>query len=44
MRAVIVAGLIMWIPGGLVHGAAAVAMFFRWLKASEGGGRALPVR
>jgi cytochrome c oxidase assembly factor CtaG len=38
------AGLIMWIPGGLVHGAAAVAMFFKWLKASEGGGRALSVR
>jgi putative membrane protein len=38
------AGLIMWIPGGLVHGAAAVAMFFKWLKASEGGGRALPVQ
>ena len=38
------AGLIMWIPGGLVHGAAALAMFFKWLKASEGGGRALPVR
>jgi cytochrome c oxidase assembly factor CtaG len=37
------AGLIMWIPGGLIHGAAAVAMLFKWLKASEGGGRALPV-
>ena len=30
------AGLIMWIPGGLVHGAAALAMFYKWLKASEG--------
>jgi putative membrane protein len=30
------AGLIMWIPGGLVHGLAAVAMFYKWLKASEG--------
>jgi cytochrome c oxidase assembly factor CtaG len=30
------AGLIMWIPGGLVHGAAAIAMFYKWLKASEG--------
>ena len=38
-----VAGLIMWIPGGLVHGAAAVLMFYKWLKASEGGGNALPV-
>jgi cytochrome c oxidase assembly factor CtaG len=31
------AGLIMWIPGGLVHGAAALALFYKWLKASEGG-------
>lgn len=38
-----VAGLIMWIPGGLVHGAAAVLMFYKWLKASEGGSRALPI-
>jgi putative membrane protein len=38
------AGLIMWIPGGLVHGAAAVLLFYRWLKPSEGGGRALPVQ
>jgi putative membrane protein len=30
------AGLIMWIPGGLVHGAAALAMFYKWLKISEG--------
>ena len=30
------AGLIMWIPGGLVHGAAALALFYRWLRASEG--------
>jgi cytochrome c oxidase assembly factor CtaG len=30
------AGLIMWIPGGLVHGAAALAMFHKWVKASEG--------
>jgi putative membrane protein len=35
------AGLIMWIPGGLVHGSAAVAMFYKWLKASEGGAGAL---
>jgi cytochrome c oxidase assembly factor CtaG len=38
------AGLIMWIPGGLVHGAAAVAMAYRWLKASEGGERALTLQ
>jgi putative membrane protein len=30
------AGLIMWIPGGLVHGLAAIAMFYKWLKESEG--------
>jgi cytochrome c oxidase assembly factor CtaG len=30
------AGLIMWIPGGLVHGAAALALAYKWLKASEG--------
>jgi putative membrane protein len=29
------AGLIMWIPGGLVHGAAALALAYKWLKASE---------
>ena len=29
------AGLIMWIPGGLVHGLAALGMFYKWLKASE---------
>lgn len=37
------AGLIMWIPGGLMHGAAAVALFYRWLTSSEGGRNALPV-
>jgi cytochrome c oxidase assembly factor CtaG len=37
------AGLIMWIPGGLVHGMAALALFYKWLKASEGGHAALPV-
>jgi cytochrome c oxidase assembly factor CtaG len=31
------AGLLMWIPGGLVHGLAALFLFYRWLKASEGG-------
>ena len=35
------AGLIMWIPGGLVHGAAALAMAYKWLKASEGSSHAL---
>ncbi|HEY6048949.1 MAG TPA: cytochrome c oxidase assembly protein [Sphingomicrobium sp.] len=29
------AGLVMWIPGGLVHGVAALILFYRWLKASE---------
>ena len=37
------AGLIMWIPGGLVHGAAAVALFYKWLKAAEAGHAALSV-
>ena len=32
------AGLIMWIPGGLVHGVAALAMVYKWLKASEAAG------
>jgi putative membrane protein len=30
------AGLLMWIPGGLVHGIAALVLFYKWLKASEG--------
>jgi cytochrome c oxidase assembly factor CtaG len=30
------AGLIMWVPGGLAHGAAALALFYKWLKASGG--------
>ena len=29
------AGLLMWIPGGLVHGAAAAALLYRWLAGSE---------
>jgi len=29
------AGLLMWIPGGLVHGAVAVVLLHRWLAASE---------
>ncbi len=35
------AGLIMWIPGGLVHGAAAVALFYKWFKAAEDSHAAL---
>ncbi|MFL6829625.1 MAG: cytochrome c oxidase assembly protein [Sphingomicrobium sp.] len=30
-----VAGLIMWIPGGLVHGVAALILFYKWLKSAE---------
>jgi putative membrane protein len=37
------AGLIMWIPGGLVHGVAAMLLFYKWLKAAEGSHAALPV-
>jgi len=33
----------MWIPGGAFHGLAALALFYKWLKSSEGGGSALPV-
>lgn len=29
------AGLIMWIPGGAVHGMAAVLMFHKWLKTAD---------
>jgi cytochrome c oxidase assembly factor CtaG len=29
------AGLIMWIPGGLVHAGAALFFLYKWLKASE---------
>jgi cytochrome c oxidase assembly factor CtaG len=35
------AGLIMWIPGGVLHGAAALLLLYRWLKTNEGG-NALP--
>jgi cytochrome c oxidase assembly factor CtaG len=28
------AGLIMWVPGGLLHGAVAVALLYRWLSGS----------
>ena len=31
------AGLVMWIPGGLVHGAAALAFLYRWLSTNEDG-------
>nr|NUR38060.1 cytochrome c oxidase assembly protein [Sphingomonas sp.] len=37
------AGLIMWIPGGAFHGIAALVLFYRWLKSSEGGAGALSV-
>jgi cytochrome c oxidase assembly factor CtaG len=30
-------GLIMWIPGGVLHGAVALLLLYRWLQASEGG-------
>jgi len=30
------AGLIMWIPGGMVHGTAALVLFYKWIKQSEG--------
>ena len=29
------AGLLMWIPGGLIHGAMAVGLLYRWLRQSE---------
>ena len=29
------AGLIMWIPGGLVHGGAALGLLYHWLKSNE---------
>ena len=29
------AGLVMWIPGGLVHGAAALVLLYRWLSDAE---------
>ena len=35
------AGLVMWIPGGLVHASAALVLFYKWLKASEGGANAV---
>jgi cytochrome c oxidase assembly factor CtaG len=35
------AGLIMWIPGGLVHGLAALGLLYQWLK-TNGGTHGLP--
>ena len=29
------AGLLMWVPGGLVHGSAALFLLYRWLTSSE---------
>jgi putative membrane protein len=37
------AGLIMWIPGGLVHGAAALGLLYQWLKTGDHG-RGLPTQ
>jgi len=37
------AGLIMWVPGGLVHGGAALALLYAWLKASDDS-RAVPAK
>jgi cytochrome c oxidase assembly factor CtaG len=37
------AGLLMWIPGGVIHAGAAVAMLYRWLRIAEGN-HALSVR
>jgi cytochrome c oxidase assembly factor CtaG len=35
------AGLVMWIPGGLIHGLAALLLFYKWMRASEGDARAV---
>ena len=37
------AGLLMWIPGGLVHGAAALVLLYHWLK-TNGDNRAATAR
>ena len=37
------AGLLMWIPGGLVHGAAALVLLYHWLK-TNGDNRAASAR
>jgi cytochrome c oxidase assembly factor CtaG len=31
------AGLIMWIPGGLLHGGVALLLLYRWLTSAEMG-------
>jgi cytochrome c oxidase assembly factor CtaG len=31
------AGLVMWIPGGLVHGAVALVLLYRWLARADAG-------
>ena len=31
------AGLLMWVPGGLIHGAVALILLYRWLSSNEGG-------
>lgn len=33
------AGLLMWIPGGLLHGGVAIFLLYKWLKASNSEGR-----
>lgn len=38
------AGLLMWIPGGLIHGAMAVALLYRWLRQSEPRAASLATR
>ena len=38
------AGLIMWIPGGLVHGVAALGLFYKWFKFAETSHAALSAR
>ena len=35
------AGLLMWIPGGVVHGAVAIALLHRWLTSGQAGRAAL---
>ena len=38
------AGLLMWIPGGLIHGAMAVALLYRWLRQGHPGATRLATR
>jgi cytochrome c oxidase assembly factor CtaG len=37
------AGLIMWIPGGLIHAVAALVLFYKWFNSTEESHAALPV-